>query len=182
MAKQLTDKTIQLFYDEAEGLFFYTPSNAEQLIARKKEIFDNVIPASNSQMAINLYQLSKYYYKESYEQLSRNMLQRVMKILESDVSYLSNWAILYFYQAFETVEISIVGENAKTLAQQFDEKMFFNKVIAGSSGSSDIPILAERSIKQGKDTIYVCYNKSCKLPVHTVEEAIKLIQFEPGRP
>ena len=33
---------MQNFYDDASGLFFYTASNAEVLIARKFELQDNV--------------------------------------------------------------------------------------------------------------------------------------------
>jgi uncharacterized protein YyaL (SSP411 family) len=45
------------FFDREDGYFNYTSSNAEKLIARKKEIFDNVIPASNSLMSMILFVL-----------------------------------------------------------------------------------------------------------------------------
>ncbi len=182
LAKQLLDKAIDLFYDSKEELFYYTPINGEQLIARKKEIFDNVIPASNSQMGINLYLMSKFFYEDQYEQYANKMLNKLKKIVENDVSYLSNWAILYFYQTFETAEISFVGKNIQNLAREFDQQRIFNMVMSGMKQASDIPMIQNRERKEEKDTIYVCYNKSCKLPVHTVEEAIKQIDFEPGRP
>ena len=182
LAKQLTDKAIEQFYDQKDELFYFSPANGEQLIARKKEVFDNVVPASNSQMAINLYLLSKYFYDDNYEKLSVNMLHRVMKIIEQDPSYLFNWAVLYYYQTFGTAEISIVGEKIETIAHQLDLHGLFNKVLAGKKGKSILPMMEGRERKDDMDTIYVCYNKTCKLPVHTVEEAIKLINFEPGRP
>ena len=57
-ATLLTDNVINQFYDHKEELFFFTPNNGEKLIARKKEIFDNVIPSSNAMMADALRKLS----------------------------------------------------------------------------------------------------------------------------
>ena len=57
LAEKLTLYVCQNFYDEKEQLFYFTDKSAEELIARKKEIFDNVIPSSNSMMARNLYTL-----------------------------------------------------------------------------------------------------------------------------
>lgn len=56
-AKQLADYTIKHFYDVADGsgMFYFTSDLDAALIARKMELQDNVIPASNSVMANNLF-------------------------------------------------------------------------------------------------------------------------------
>ena len=41
-AKSLTKYTLDHFYDQEEGLFFFTDNSSERLITRKKEVFDNV--------------------------------------------------------------------------------------------------------------------------------------------
>jgi uncharacterized protein YyaL (SSP411 family) len=65
-ANKLSKYVVDNFYDEAEKLFYFTDANAERLIARKKEIFDNVIPASNSAMAKNLHKLGLLLDKPEY--------------------------------------------------------------------------------------------------------------------
>ena len=50
-ANDLTDYTMLHFFDTSSGMFYYTPDNHSDLIARKMEISDNVIPSSNSEMA-----------------------------------------------------------------------------------------------------------------------------------
>ncbi len=40
-----------IFFDSASGMFYYTHNQHSNLIARKMEIADNVIPSSNSEMA-----------------------------------------------------------------------------------------------------------------------------------
>ena len=59
-AETLTDYTLEHFLDEQTGMFFYTHDHHSNLIVRKKEISDNVIPSSNSEMAKNLFQLGPY--------------------------------------------------------------------------------------------------------------------------
>ena len=64
LARQLTERANAAFFDEEEGLYFFTSDASEQLIARKKELFDNVIPSSNSLMCHNLIHLGTHYYDE----------------------------------------------------------------------------------------------------------------------
>ncbi len=78
-AEALTDYTLEHFLDEQTGMFFYTHDQHSNLIVRKKEISDNVIPSSNSEMATNLFQLGTYLYREDLLQISRKMLQTVRR-------------------------------------------------------------------------------------------------------
>ena len=60
-AKDLTAYTLQNFSDPAHDLLYFSSAKVAPLITRSKEVQDNVIPASNSQMAINLYYLGHYF-------------------------------------------------------------------------------------------------------------------------
>ena len=109
-AKFLVDYALDNFYDEQEGFFFFTDKNAQALIARKKEIFDNVIPSSNSIMASNLYWLSLLLDDENYKQISIRMVQMISKLLATDPQYLTNWACLMTNLVSPTAEIVIIGQ------------------------------------------------------------------------
>ena len=76
-----------------EELFFFTSHDSEKLIARK-EIWDNVIPASNSMMAENLLDLSIFLDKEwrSMAETMANKMDRVLNISPQDAA---NWARIY---------------------------------------------------------------------------------------
>ncbi|MBE9461842.1 thioredoxin domain-containing protein [Dyadobacter subterraneus] len=172
-AVRLTDYTISNFYDTADGYFFFTDSEGEALIARKKELFDNVIPASNSMMAQNLYVLGKILDRQDYLDLSDKMLSKMDKILLADVQWVTNWAALYCQKASPTAEIAIVGENADELRKDFDRFFIPNKVVVGTETSSQLPLLENRTKVNGKTAIYVCYDKTCQLPVNSVEDALE---------
>lgn len=171
-ASQHADYTIEQFYDEKEGFFFFTDASGESLIARKKELFDNVIPASNSIMATNLYMLGKLLDRETYLNISENMLSKMNKILLADVQWVTNWAALYCLKTVPTAEIAIVGEDADLMRKDFDRFFVPNKIVVGTKTSSDLPLLQNRSEINAKTAIYVCYDKACQLPVTSVEAAL----------
>ena len=174
-ARRLTDYTLEHFWDEQEELFYFTAGNSEKLIARKKELFDNVIPASNSVMAHNLFKLGLLFDEESYSQKSASMLGKVQPILVSQPSYLSNWASLYTYFVTPTAEIAITGKDYLLFRSELDKYYLPNKILTGTEKQSNLPLLQDRTATD-KSTVYVCYNKTCKLPVHSVKEALELIE------
>ncbi|TLV02352.1 thioredoxin domain-containing protein [Dyadobacter luticola] len=171
-AEQLADYTVANFYDESEGFFHFTDASGETLIARKKEIFDNVIPASNSMMAENLYFLSLMLDREDFGEITDKMLSKITRLLTQDVQWVTNWAALYCLKAVPTVEIAIVGADAENIRKDFDRFFIPNKVVIGTKTFSTLPLLQNRTDIQGKTAIYVCYDKTCQLPVTEVAAAL----------
>jgi uncharacterized protein YyaL (SSP411 family) len=176
LADKLAGYALRHFYDQEEGMFFFTDDTAEKLIARKKEIFDNVIPASNSIMARNLYTLALLLDRPDYETTALAMLQGVLGMLEKEVRYLANWGTMLLTALKKPVEIAIIGPDYETIANQFHTLFIPNKVMAATEQPSKLPLLVNRLAIEGKTTIYVCQNKACQLPVFTVEQAIELIE------
>ena len=175
-AHELTDYVLEHFYDETEGFFFYTDDRSEKLIARKKEVFDNVIPASNSQMAVNLHHLGIIFDREDLKDKAITMASKMAQLMQEEPGYLSNWAVLYSYLASPTAEISVVGQDVDAVARQLVKRYLPNKVVMGTTGKSDLPLVKGKTTRNGETTIYVCYDKTCKLPVTSVESAYEQIR------
>ncbi|RQO70396.1 thioredoxin domain-containing protein [Pedobacter sp. KBW06] len=171
-AKQLTDQVIANFADPESPMFFYTPSNGEALIARKHEIMDNVIPASNSVMAQNLHALGLLFDEESYVDQATVMLAAVQPQIKTYGSAYSNWAIQLLNEVFGVSEIAITGKNAGMLKKEINSRYIPNKIILSGTNST-LPLLKDKGSIETK--IYICRNKVCQLPVATVDEALKLI-------
>jgi len=173
-AKELTDYVIQHFYDKESGMFFFTSDIDKPLIARKMEIHDNVIPASNSSLAKGLFLLGIYFENKEYKDLAKQMLNNVKKDMKGYPSGYSNWGILMTNMIEPSYEVVIVGKDAHALKIELNKHYIPNKILAGSLTNSSMPLLDGRFI--GDETfIYVCVNNTCKLPVKTVEEALKLM-------
>ena len=173
LAEKLTLYVCQNFWDEEDQLFYFTDGNAEELIARKKEIFDNVIPSSNSIMARNLYTLGILLDREDFKDLSILMLSKMKNLLLSNVDYLTNWACLATQMISATAEIAIVGKEVNEFRKEIDSRFYPNKVISGTTSESKLPLLENRMSKEGETKIFVCYNKTCQLPVKSVAEAFE---------
>jgi uncharacterized protein YyaL (SSP411 family) len=174
-AKYLMEYTIQHFYDKTSGMFFFTSDEDKALIARKMEINDNVIPASNSSIAKSLFLLAHYTDNADYMAKSTQMLNNVKPNMARYGSGYSNWGILMLYMAAPFNEIAIVGNNAETLLKDLNQQYIPNKLVAGSKKESTEPLLQDRYVA-GKTLIYVCENKTCKLPVESVNEMKKLMR------
>jgi hypothetical protein len=176
LAKLLADYAIDNFYDEKEGLFFFTDQKSETLIARKKEIFDNVIPASNSIMAKNLHFLGLYFYQERYANLAQKMTSQMRRIILQNIEYLAHWGEVYLCLAYPTAEVAIVGEDFAYTAHKLGRYFLPNKVIAGAPEQMDmLAMLQDRPATEGKTFLYVCKNKTCNLPTESLEQAKKEI-------
>jgi len=173
-AKTLTDYVLDHFLDLDSGMLFYTSNLDAPLISRKIEIEDNVIPASNSIMAINLFKLSRYFNNTYYLKVSKQMIKNVKETSLKYPSAYSNWLLLMLNYSTEFKEVAIVGKNALEERLKFNITYLPNLLFAGSNKPSEIPLLKNR-YKTTKSLIYVCEEGACKLPVKTVEEAIELI-------
>ena len=174
-AKDLLDISIENFYDTERGMFYFTSKNASGLIARKMELKDNVIPASNSSMAKSLNVLGHYFDKKAYLNMSETMLNNIQPYMSNYGSGYSNWGQLYLNQVFPYYEIAIVGDNAKEKLSELNRTYVANKLLIGSQKSSELPLLENKYVL-GDTYIYVCVNKSCQLPVTEVSEAVKQLK------
>jgi uncharacterized protein YyaL (SSP411 family) len=178
-AQELVDQALARFYDPTEHLFFFTANDAEPLIARKKELFDNVISSSNSVMANNLYWLGHLVEapgQPRYRPLALQMLHQVLPLLAKDARYLSNWGCLYTTQLSATVEVAVVGEGCQALAQALHQPYLPNKVVLATATASELPLLAHRPAKPGETWAYVCRDHACRLPVREAGAALALMR------
>ncbi len=171
LAEKLGIYVFQNFWDEDDQLFFFTDKNAENLIVRKKEIFDNVIPSSNSIMARNYYTLGLILARQDFIDLSKLMLAKMKDLLLKNVDYLTNWACLASQMTSPTSEIALVGKDFLQFRKDMDSRYYPNKVLTGTSSESQLPLLENRSGAGDETLIYVCYDKTCQLPVKSVKEA-----------
>jgi uncharacterized protein YyaL (SSP411 family) len=174
-AEAFTEHVLENFYDESEGYFFYTSTQSERLISRKKEILDNVIPSSNSIMAWNLFRLGTLIDRKEWRELAEHMTLKLEQLIVSEPYYMSNWAILYTEIRKGLVEVAFLGEDIENLRQEFHIEFQPFTQVMGTRTSSTLPLLADKAIKGNKPTLYVCYRNTCYAPVHSVEGVTKKI-------
>jgi len=170
-ARELMNYTITHFLDKDNGMFYFTSDTETNLIARKSEVVDNVIPSSNSVLAESLFKLSHYYSNKGYNDMAIQMLSNVNEQIEKAPAAYSNWLALYLNYSNPYYEVAISGINALEKLKEVHTSYLPNILIAGATSDSSLPIMESRFIED--DTyIYVCVNGACKLPVTITNEAI----------
>ena len=162
------------FYDQNSGMFLYTDDQYSNLIARKMEVTDNVIPSSNSEMARNLFLLSAYFENKNYEEQSVQLIKNVYDDLKKNVGYYSNWAQAMLLPVFEVIEMVVMGEAWKEKLTALQKNYVPNAMYSGGQKEGTLSLLQNKFV-EGKTVIYVCKNKSCRLPVEKVADAMSQI-------
>ena len=76
----------------------------------------------------------------------------------------------YFSQGIK--EVVIIGEDAEIFRNEMARRSIPNVVFAGTKTTSKLPLMVDKKIKD-ETRIYVCENKTCKLPVSTVQAALE---------
>ncbi|MCB0408623.1 MAG: thioredoxin domain-containing protein [Flavobacteriales bacterium] len=174
-SKKLADYCIEHFQNKENSLFYFTSKDAKDIIARKIEIADNVIPASNSSIAKALFLLGKYFDKEKYSHTAHQMLKNIEKDISNYIFSYSNWGILLLNMANSFFEVAICGKDAFVKLAELNQYYLPNKLMIGSIEKSNLPLLEGKQVNE-KTMLYVCYNKSCQKPTDKVEEAITQLQ------
>ena len=161
-AKNLSETVETNFQDTTTKMCYYTSVTTE-LIARKMELNDNVIPASNSVMAHNFHRLSYFYRNLEWRGCAEQMLANVYEGMELYGSGYSNWALLLLQLIDSMEEIEIVGPNANEIRQKMNKKFKTGTIYSGGSGFT-LPILSEKEVTD-TTILYRCKDGVCDAPV-----------------
>lgn len=174
LAQQLTQRSIDEFYDPQKLFFSFSSKNQSELISQTFEVYDNVISSSNSVMARNLFRLSYLLELADYKKIAQNMFERMIGNLSEYPSGYSNWAQLLLDFNGSPKEVVVIGENAIELSRKLQQCYLPDVIFCASTVPGELPLIKNRYIS-GKTLIYICQDNTCQLPVETVSEAIALI-------
>lgn len=174
LAKKLTDYCLENFLDNESGLFFFTSKKDAFIIRRTLETTDNVVPASNSMMAKNLFKLSRFYFEKSYEDQAVLMVERMQENLTDNAQSHANWLQLNLFMTQQFYEVAIVGKAYASTLLSLQENYLPNAIFAGTEKDSELPILKDRN-SETQTLIYVCQYGSCKLPVSEISKALQFL-------
>ena len=172
-ARWTADQAIELFADEDSGGFFTTGRDAENLVVRPKDLFDNAVPAANSVLALELQRLALFTGEKGYEEHALGALRLVHEVAgQQPQAFGFALRALDFYLG-DPPEVVIVGVNGfDELVGVVRDTYLPNKVLVVSEGTSSseqelIPLLRDRRPLEDKATAFVCHHGTCSLPVTT---------------
>ena len=179
-ARWAADEALRLFSDPDAGGFFTTGADAESLVSRPKDLFDNAVPSANSVLALELQRLALLTGEEAYETAAVGAIRLLRDMVERSPSGFGHLLQAIDFYTGDPVEIVVVGpsEDSGTVALLAAVRSRFvpNKVVVVSSGDSqgvpEIPLLEGRT-SIAAPTAFVCRRGVCKLPVTTPEALLE---------
>ncbi|MFN8499796.1 MAG: thioredoxin domain-containing protein [Anaerolineae bacterium] len=172
-ARRLTDAMLDLFWSEADGVFFQTARDQADLITRPIELFDNATPSGNSVATAVLLRLAHLLGEAEYQRYAVSVLQRVRDlVVRAPQAFGHILGALDAYLA-PPQEVAIVGAPESDATQALLRVVFDgfhpNRIVAlraptDAEPTRVIPLLADRDAVGGQPTAYVCENYACQMP------------------
>ncbi len=174
-ATELTETMLTYFWDAEHGGFFTTSSDHEALLHRPKDWDDNATPSGNSVAMEVLLRLSLLLGKSEYRERVAGMLRGLSDTYQKmPYGFSRGLSVLDFYLD-SPKEIALLGDpstpETQALRRVLYETYLPNRVVAHAKEATPegTPLLAGRTLINGKPTAYVCTGFVCKEPVQTPE-------------
>jgi uncharacterized protein len=175
----LAEYVITNFTSSSTRLFSFSSRHGESLKTDHFEIYDNVIPSSNSVMAINLLHLANYFENPGWSRRSTNILSDMEPLLAEQGINLANWGRLLLYNIHPLFTLAICGPEARKSVNEVNRQFLPNVLVAGTTDESDIPVFRDR-VRDGETWFYLCSMGSCKMPVQDLGAALEQAKKQEG--
>ncbi len=169
LAKKLTEKTETDFYDGDAGLFYFISKKGEQLIVKKFDTTDDVMPCANAVMATNLFKLGHYYANMDWISLPQEMLKKLNpQFLKFPTGY-AHWLQLQLMVEKGLVQWVYTGKPQELKLKDY---ILPGVVFAYANAGSKLPLVLDKATSGNEEKHYICKGNTCLAPVNSVEEAI----------
>lgn len=186
-ATRLADDARNLFWDDENGGFFFTPRDGERLITNPKELYDGAIPSGNSVGAYAFLRLGHLLFNGDYTALGERVFASFSAQIERSPSAFPMLLTAYDYSLGPKREIVIAGESDDAAVEEFlagVSSSFLPRTVVvlhpPGDGKAAIERLAPHVGAQaqidGRATFYVCENYACKLPTTGVAQALATVR------
>lgn len=185
-ALYLNTYMINRFWDETNGGFYFTPDDGEELLYRKKEIYDGAVPSGNSVAMLNLLRLEQITGNSDYGRKAARISSVFSKEVKRMPSGFTQLMVALEFALGTSYQIIVAGdsrsEDTKSMVKAVRNQYIPNLVFLLNPTERVSPEIFQISefIKEqpnigGKATAYVCVNGFCKNPVTSIEDIIRII-------
>jgi uncharacterized protein YyaL (SSP411 family) len=175
-AGRIMEKILNDFGDAGAPYLFYTPAGQEDVIIRKKEVYDGAIPSGNAVTAGNLFYLSFVFDKQEWRTKAMEMVKSLQPVITRYPGSFGYWASLYVNITAGMKELVITGRNFNILHEAILSIFMPGRVlIVSATPDQGIPLLTGKDFS-GETRGYLCENYVCHPPVTDLSSLIQLIE------
>jgi uncharacterized protein len=173
-ARALADTIIERFADTENGGFFSTSDDHEQLIARRKDIDDNPIPAGQSAAALGLLRLAALTGEHRYEEAALGVIRLMHTIAPEHPAGFGHLLQAIDFHVSPVREVALVGSDRAPL-ERVVRSRFRPRIVVAGGDPDGVPLLAGREPVDGRAAAYVCEHFACRRPVTEPDELAALL-------
>jgi uncharacterized protein YyaL (SSP411 family) len=164
---------VRLFHDSERGGFFQTGSDAEALVVRPKELYDNAVPSGNSAAADVLQRLALIEGDAELERAGVSAIRLVREgLIRAPSGFGHALCALDLYLSTPR-EVAVVGDTADPATRALTDRVWaeFRPNLVMAAGHPDdpavaaVPLLAGRGLVDDRPAAYVCERFACRRPV-----------------
>jgi len=176
-ARRINEVMMDMFADQ-EGGFYFTSSESEELLTRRKDLYDGAIPSGNSVAFMNMMRLSRLTGNTSLEEeaakLSRFFSSSVLGAPHAYSMLLSG--LDFAFGPSTEVVVSGKREDIRDIISQLDRRYLPNTVIHRYSTELTTSVGYISGMKPGDSPmIYVCTGFVCSLPTGNMDKMWELL-------
>ena len=167
-AKKIIGNLNAQFSDQQSPFHFYSPSEQQDVLVRKKEVYDGAVPSGNAMVCAAKLYLGTLYTDATMLQEGIDMLAALQQGVMRHPGSFGVWASEWMNLVAGLNEISILGMDFEQARDGFIRRYVPNKVFA-SAGRADkgLIFIADKQNPEQGVSYYLCRNQSCLPPVTT---------------
>lgn len=165
-AQALLDRALDQFV--ADGSYFDTAADAEELVWRPQDPTDNASPSGVSLAAEAFTTLASLTGSVRYETAAEQALSASATIAARAPRFAGRALAVAETIAAGPLEIAIAGRSPELLRTAFTHAPWGTAIVQGEPGLA-VPLMAERSLVDDRPVAYVCQKFTCQLPVSDSE-------------
>lgn len=174
-AKHLFELVKSNFEEKETGYFFFTTQKQNDIIVRKKEVYDGATPSGNAVMLFNLIYLSIVFDQPQWKEQAVKNLSSILPAVTKYPGSFGVWACFLFDQVIGINEVAVVGTDFSEYRDNLIRHYLPNKIVQTSLiENPDFPLLRGRGTVS-ETLLYLCKNYTCHQPVATVNSLVEII-------
>ena len=175
-AQRVAESMMRLFWDDQEGGVFATGADAERLIIRPKNLFDNPTPSDNALAAEAIQHLAALTGEPAWTERVEAILRLGLPYVERYPAGAGHMLSVALVQLAPPHEVAVVGPSRERLVAEVRGRYRPEVFLAqGTGGESEPPLLAGRLAIDGQAAAYVCRGFVCDAPVTTPEDLARAL-------
>jgi uncharacterized protein YyaL (SSP411 family) len=166
-ARAVAEELHRLFHDDETGGFYTTGADAEALITRPQDYYDNATPSENSLAADALLRLAAITGDDRPAEGPRRLLDQLAATAARHSASFGFLLGAYERAVTAPIEIALVGDDPALAHEVYGRLIPVSVTVhaAPGEGADLTPLLADRPLVDGRPSAYVCERFACRRPV-----------------